>query len=831
MKPSTLAPGIAAAVVLLAANPPAGAQHQAATTTVVDSPRAAIDSPRRNKHYVSTRQPLAPAALVKLPIGAIIPRGWLRTQLVLMRNGMTGHLEDISPWCDATVSAWMTPDGTGKNGWEELPYWLRGAGDLAWVLKDSELGDRARKWIDGVLASQDDSGYFGPRENKTKLDLWPNMVVLNVLQSFYEATGDARVLPFMSRYFQWEYSVPKDKLLPGSWQKIRAGDNIESVLWLYNRTGEAWLLGLARVLHERTVRWDKGVADWHGVNICQGFREPAVYSLLTRDPAHLARAEENYQDVMHRYGQAPGGMFGADEVCREGYGDPRQAAETCSMVEFMHSFEMLTAITGDGVWADRCEEVAFNSLPAAFTPDYSALHYLTAPNMPRADSGSHAPGFFNGGNMLGFDPADHRCCQHNHAMGWPYYAENLWMATPDDGLGAVLYSDSDVRATVGDPGTEVIVHENTGYPFDETVTLTFETSQAGTPVKFPLYLRLPRWCDGAGAQLNDRPLAIAAGPIRPGSWLRILRAWSSNDTLMLTLPMHTAVTTWTENKNAVSVGRGPLWYSLKIGERSQRYGGTNRWPAWEVLPTTPWNYALVLDGADPASSFEFVRRPGPPADQPFTTDNAPVQLLATARRIPNWQLDHTGLVGLLQSSPVRSSEPDERVTLIPMGAARLRISAFPVVSDAPDAHDWILPPPPRHDASQINDDLDAVSDGRFPTASADESVPRFTWWDHKGTTEWISWRLDAPAEISTCAVYWFDDTGRGQCRVPASWRLFFKDGDVWREVENGSAYGVAPDALNRVMFKPVRTTSLKLEARLRDGFSGGILEWQINDGR
>jgi len=116
-------------------------------------------------------------------------------------------------------------------------------------------------------------------------------------------------------------------------------------------------------------------------------------------------------------------MFGADENCRRGFDDPHQAAESCTMVEFMHSFEMLLKITGDPLWADRAEEVAFNSYPCSQSPDLKALHYLTAPNQVVLDARNHSPGVQNRGCMFAYNPHSYRCCQHNVSHGWPYYAE------------------------------------------------------------------------------------------------------------------------------------------------------------------------------------------------------------------------------------------------------------------------------------------------------------------------------------------------------------------------------------------------------------------------
>jgi len=144
----------------------------------------------------------------------------------------------------------------------------------------------------------------------------------------------------------------------------------------------------------------------------------------------------------------------------------------------------------------------------------------------------------------------------------------------------------------------------------------------------------------------------------------------------------------------VSIDFGPLTYSLSIGERWSRYGGDDKWPEQEVFATTPWNYGLVLDEKDPAASFEIERDSKPLAKQPFTPEAVPIRLKAKARRIPSWQQDPTGLIRPLQASPVQSNEPIETVTLIPMGAARLRIASFPTIGEGTNAHSWPSPGEP-----------------------------------------------------------------------------------------------------------------------------------------
>jgi hypothetical protein len=641
-----------------------------------------------NQFYVSNREPLRPSAFVRLPIGSITPHGWLRNELFLEADGMTGHLEEISHWCSFQNSGWADPTSPQKQGWEELPYWLKGYGDLGYVLKDQNIIDETKKWIDSIMKGQDETGWFGPRDLLHSrdcdghVDLWPNMLVLNIMQSWYEYSQDERILPFMTRYFKWELNYPEQDFLHGYWPKIRGGDNLESVYWLYNRTGEAWLLDLAKKIHRHTYNWTDGPPNLHNVNFAQSFREPAEYWQQANDQRFLDGTQRQYDTVMGTWGQVPGGGFGADENARKGYIDPRQGFETCGIVEFMHSFEMLERITGSPRWSDRCEDLAFNSLPTALTPDEKGLHYLTCPNQVILDHTNKAPGINNRGTMFSYSPgAVYRCCQHNVAMGWPYFAEELWLATPDNGLCASIYSASEVTARVGH-GQEVKITEDTQYPFSEAISFTMTLSRA---TAFPLYLRVPRWCDTPIVQINDSPANFDA---KPGTFIVIQRKWTSGDRVTLHLPMKITLRVWHRNRDSVSVDRGPLTFALQVGERWQKYGSDADWPDYEVFPTTPWKYGLIVDAQNPAASFKVEQKEGDLAHQPFTPDNAPIRLTASGKQIPQWKTDTNRLLEPLQQSPVKSDQPTQTITLIPMGAARLRISAFPVIGEGPDAHQW-----------------------------------------------------------------------------------------------------------------------------------------------
>lgn len=788
------------------------------------APRPPVElvGPARNaSHYPASRAPLRQTPFLRLPPGSITPKGWLREQLDLQLSGLNGRMPEVSDYLDPATSGWSVPS---RGGWEELPYWLRGFGDLGYVTGDARVLELTRAWIDRILATRQSDGFFGPSELRTSLnggpDFWPHMPVLDALRSWHEYSGDERVMPVLTGWLGYLNAQDPSQFGRG-WGTFRCGDTIGSAYWLYNRTGDAWLLDLVRALHAHSADYTTSIPNWHNVNLAQGFREPAQYGLLDGDSVFHDATYRNYATVMRRYGQFPGGGFAGDENCRSGYGDPRQGFETCGIVEYMYSQELLTRMTGDPVWADRCEELALNMLPAALDAQHTGVHYVTSANGVQLDNAAKNHGQFdNRFPMQAYMPGVHnyRCCPHNYGIGWPYYAEELWLASADGGLCASLYAESSVAAKVGD-GTTVTFTEHTEYPFGDTIRFALSTSRA---VSFPLYLRVPGWCSAPSVRLNGRPVHARTS----GGYLVLDREWHDRDTLELRLPMRTTVRTWKENRDAVSVDHGPLTYSLQIDENWKRFAGTEDWPEYEVYPESPWNYALEIDDKSPQESFTL-ERTGADEANPFTHTGTPVRMRARARRIPAWRTDDQDVITPLQQSPARTREPVETITLIPSAAARLRITSFPRAGSGERAHAWI------HCSASFSgvDSPQALilNVNTEPSASNDHSIPRFTWWDHTGTTEWVQYEFADETRVEKVSVYWFDDTGIGRCRVPESWQLLYRDATgVWKPVDAATGYDTATDRFNRVTFAPVATTALRLRVRLHPDFSGGVLAWRVS---
>jgi DUF1680 family protein len=636
--------------------------------------------------YQNNRAPLITTPFIELPLGAISPEGWLKDQLIRQKNGLTGHLDVVYEKVMGKRNGWLGGDG---DVWERGPYWIDGLLPLAYILKDIELIDKVKPWVEWALKSQQPDGYFGPsvdRENEPGLqrnnahDWWPKMVVLKYLQQYYSATGDERVIKLMLNYFKYQLKeLPKFPLDHWThWGADRGGDNLAVVYWLYNQTGEKFLLDLGELIHSQTVNWTDACLTgklrkpwaFHCVNVAQGIKEPGIYYQQKKDKKQVDAVKAGLADL-REYQGFPDGLYGGDEMLHGN--NPTQGSELCSAVEMMFSMESILPITGDVAFADQLERVTFNALPTQATDNYDSRQYFQQTNQVLLTKNPrNFNTYYESGQVFGI-LTGYPCCTSNMHQGWPKFTQNLWYASADQGVAALVYAPSSVKAKVHN-GNEVEIIESTNYPFEETVRFTMKAAKKLT---FAFYLRIPSWCKKASVIINGKVWSEPEG----NNIAKIWREWSDGDVLELSLPMEVTISRWYEN--SATVERGPLVYALKIGEEWKKISSADKGGEWyyEVHPTTAWNYGLLAAAIkNPGKEFEVVRRNVPKDSYPWNPENSPLEIRTKGVVIPFWTL-YNGSAGPLPYSELTQlkTDPLQDITLIPYGCTTMRITEFPVV--------------------------------------------------------------------------------------------------------------------------------------------------------
>jgi hypothetical protein len=626
---------------------------------------------------------LNPNKFIMLPLGSVKPTGWLKQQLQIQADGLSGHLDEF--WPDIMDSAWF---GGMAEGWERAPYWLDGLIPLAWTLDDDNLKAKAKKYVDHIVAHQKEDGWLGPGAVDGKnlkpddnYDIWALFLANKMLCQYHEATGDPSVLEAVVKCLRM-CAVHMDKQPLFGWGMMRWFEALISIFYVYEQTGEEWLLDLTAKHREQGFDWAaffeteditiptprRGMWRWdkHVVNLAMALKTYPLYSRINDCETDRAQAAKMIELLDRYHGQVTG-VFTGDE-CISGK-NPVQGTELCAVAEYMYSLEHLLAVLGDPSFGDRLERIAFNVWPAAFSPDMWGHQYDQQVNQVQCTINPEFMWSTNGSdsNLYGLEP-NYGCCTSNMHQGWPKFAANLWMKTEDGGLAAVAYAPSTVSIEIND--VPVTVSLKTDYPFSDTLTFTVE---AASPVRFPLVLRIPGWVKNASLSINGE---TAINPIA-GTFHAIDRVWEGVCTVNLKLSMH--VKTQRRYNNAITVERGPLVYSLKIGEKwtqvNQDQPNREKPHAdYEVHPTTPWNYALVIDESDPDSNVSFEEHKV--GNCPFSPDGAPITAKIKGKKLPGWQIEN-GWAGETPLSPVTSDEPEEELILIPYGCTNIRITEFP----------------------------------------------------------------------------------------------------------------------------------------------------------
>ncbi|MDB5247967.1 MAG: hypothetical protein JWQ40_2361 [Segetibacter sp.] len=657
--------------------------------------------------FAQTKKPAA--SFVKpvypeLPLGAIKPKGWLLNQLNLMKNGTTGHLDEVYRKVK-NDNGWLGGKG---DSWEETPYWLDGALPLAYLLDDAELKEKVLKYVNWTISNQRPSGYFGAitkweRETGKKLDVencdkgedwWPKMVMLKVLQQYYSASKDPRVIPFMTKYFNYQLKVLKTCPIGKwtEWATSRGTDNAMMAQWLYSINGDKSLLELATIIQSQSFKWSDwfGGRDWvinaatqqndrewmtrHGVNVAMAVKDPAINYQRTNNKKYLSDLKTGFNDLMTLHG-LPYGMFSADEDLHGN--DPTQGTELCAIVESMFSLEQIIGITGDPLYMDALERMTFNALPTQTTDDYNNKQYFQIANQVQVTRGvfNFSLPFERGMNNVYGMRSGYTCCLANMHQGWTKFASHLWYGTTNNGLAALAYSPNEVTAKVGKSNTEITIKETTTYPFEDKINFEIASKK---DVAFPLQLRIPSWCTSAIITLNGKVIRTEKG----GQIITVERTWKNADVLTLQLPMQVATSNWGRNSRAVE--RGPLVYALKLEEKWEKGNDEREGEYFSVYPKGDWNYG-ILEALVKDPVKNSVVTPIKPVNDNFiwNLQNAPIEITASAKKLPEWKIvndvapqpvtDRTGIYRGKVNSDI------EKITLVPFGCTKVRIVAFPVV--------------------------------------------------------------------------------------------------------------------------------------------------------
>jgi hypothetical protein len=662
--------------------------------------------------YANNRAPLLNKKYVRLPLGANQPKGWLHDQLTVQANGLTSHLGEV--WDTARISAWK--GDTGQHVTPEcctprfIPRWLEGLTVLAGVLADDHLKALTDPYMHYILTVED------PATVSPSLCAWSH--VGRFLPDYYDLTGDPRTVKLARRILDYADRVHESKdntvLEPA-----RLGMLLSFGYWYYNLTGDSDI----PTLLERCTK--SCVEDWRnyfahfpedpmyfvhfpdetaekpneppdqwtrqGVDVNQAIQYPVQHYLMSKDSADKDSVLGGMVNLDKGYGQV-GGRWSGDEWLANT--DPTQGTELCDVEELLFSLEHNFEILGEPAFADRIEQLIYNSFPATCTPDMWAHQYDQQSNQVLVSVAKrHWHLNDNTANIYGFSP-NLECCLANMHSPWPRHVQSMWMATADAGLVAATYGPCHVKAKVQN-GSNVEITEQTDYPFSDRIRFAIHAEQ---PCSFPIYFRIPSWASRAEFSVSsEREMRYP----KEGTFFKVERVWKPGD--VATLTFNFKVRTENRRNNAVAIAWGPLYFVLRIGAsfksiplaipRSNRVvpapaGCVN----WQITPTTDWNCALAIDRNNPqftmitnkissmpfAQKGELVKRPGANDFLPWEED-APMVLKVKARRVPGWGMNGAN-AGEVPASPVHTDSQETLVELVPYGCSRLRIAEFPTVT-------------------------------------------------------------------------------------------------------------------------------------------------------
>ena len=590
----------------------------------------------------------------------IKPRGWLKRQLEIQAEGLSGNLDKI--WPDIRDSAWI---GGDKEGWERVPYWLDGFIPLAYLLENEDMVSRAKKYIDAIVSSQKDSGWICPcDEDKVKTyDTWAVQLISKVLVVYYECSGDERIPSVVYNILKNYYELLKNGSIElFSWGKFRWFETFIAIQFTYKRYKEDWLKDLAKILREQGAdyndfveMWKRPVNHWkletHIVNIAMMLKSEAV-SCDILDKPYTDNADY-LRSVLDQYNGTVYESFTGDE-CLSGL-SAIQGTELCAIVEQMYSYELLYAYTGDRKWAERLEVLAFNALPATLSEDMWTHQYVQMSNQISCQRFHGNPIFGTNAteaHLFGLEP-NYGCCTANFNQGWPKFALSAFMHNDNTVINSMMIP-SELHAD----GVHMILE--TEYPFKNRAKYKIASDK-----DFTFIVRVPSFAKNV--KIN--------GDSFEGSDLRF-DVKSGESEILVEFETVPHFEKRPHGLNAVKCGALifslPIQYTTKMHEYV-RDDVIRKYPYcdYELIPQSAWNYGF--------SSEDVSVKTNGVSDIPFSANNPPIVIKAKLKQI-DWGYEER-FDTVCAKTPI-STEPisdEKQMELIPYGCAKLRITELPLL--------------------------------------------------------------------------------------------------------------------------------------------------------
>lgn len=518
--------------------------------------------------------------------------GWIKKQLRIQANGLSGNLDKV--WPSVRDSAWL---GGCDEGWERVPYWLDGFIPLAYLLNDKEMIGRAKKYIDAIISRQNEDGWICPctKEERANYDLWAALLITKVLVVYAKCSGEEDKIEKVIYSCLNQLNKFLDSVTLKQWGQTRWFEGLIAAYWLYDRVHEEWIIDYCKKLSIQGTDWDKtfnsGLLDsskkgwnWlsHVVNLGMILKSDALMSQLNgNNPETFAKSAYKY--LIEKHGMACH-HFSGDE-CLHGT-SPLSGTELCGVVEAMYSYEILFRISGDPIWLDRLEELAFNALPASISPDMWSRQYDQMTNQIKCDEMKEWIFRTNGkkGHVFGLD-TNYGCCTANFNQGFPKFAWTSFLKSESEIVSCTL-TPASIETKMN--GEKVKITLKTLYPFDDELEYEIQTK---SPVDFTFSIRIPK--SAKRAYINGEEVQV-------GKLYSINKIWNGIEKISVKLDFD--IKYEKRPSGMYTLWRGPILFVLPIDETwiPVEDGKDRIYPHcdYRVLPQSPWNYGFACDVDD-----------------------------------------------------------------------------------------------------------------------------------------------------------------------------------------------------------------------------------------